>query len=301
VDDMNLGRLLREFGSDDKCREVLEELVWPDGVKCPRCQCEKVSHVEKRHIYDCDSCRYQFSVTAGTILHDTHLPLAKWFAAIYLMCESKKSISARQIQRMLPVASYKTAWYLCHRIRAAMKEVNPEPLAGTVEYDDTWHGGKRKGMGKGYVGNKTTIMGVIERDGPIRLKVEKRMNAKTVSHFLQKTVSPETERIYTDSAPTFEAVDFGTAEHASVDHSAQEWVRGDVHTNSIEGVWSLFKRSVIGAHHQLSEKHLQSYLDEQSFRFNNRKNPHLFRDTLKQLLQAKPLPFKKLTADSYVA
>jgi transposase-like protein len=294
--DMDLLTLARAFDSDAKCREFLEELAWPDGPMCPRCKSDKISRIEKRHQYDCDSCRYQFSVTAGSVFHDTHLPLWKWFAAVYLMCESKKGMSANQIKRTLKVA-YKTAWYLCHRIRAAMKEVNPEPLKGTLEYDDTWHGGSRKGMGKGYVGNKTSIMGVIERGGPIRLKVEKRVNARTVTHFLQKTTGPKMERIYTDSHPAFDAVDFGDAEHAQVDHRAQEWVRGDVHTNSTEGVWSLFKRSVIGSYHQLSEKHLQSYLDEHAFRFNNRKNPYLFRDTLKRLLYAEPLPFEQLTKD----
>jgi len=295
--DMDLLTLARAFNSDNKCREYLEELAWPHGVRCPRCMSDKISHIEKRNQYDCDSCRYQFSVTAGTIFHDSHLPLWKWFAAVYLMCESKKGMSANQLKRTLRVA-YKTAWFLCHRIRAAMKEINAEPLKGTVEYDDTWHGGKRRGMGKGYVGNKTTIMGAIERGGPIRLKVEKRVNAKTVSHFLQKNVSQETEHIYTDAAPTFEGVDFGKTEHDSVDHSAQEWVRGDVHTNSIEGVWSLFKRSVIGSYHQLSEKHLQSYLDEHAFRFNNRKNQFLFRDTLKRLLSTEPLSFEELTKES---
>jgi transposase-like protein len=294
--DMDLLTLARAFYSDAKCREFLEELAWPDGPRCPRCKSNKISHIEKRNQYDCDACRYQFSVTAGTVFHDTHLPLWKWFAAVYLMCESKEGMSANQIKRTLKIA-YKTAWYLCHRIRAAMKEIEPELLRGTVEYDDTWHGGKRRGMGRGYTGNKTSIMGVIERGGPIRLTVEKRVNAKTVSHFLQKSVAPDTEHIYTDAAPRFAAVNFGDAQHDSVDHSTQEWVRGDVHTNSIESVWSLFKRSVIGSYHQLSEKHLQSYLDEHAFRFNNRKNPYLFRDTLQKLLQTPPVPFEELTKE----
>src|SRR5260370_37289250 len=125
--DMNLLTLARAFDSDNKCRQYLEELAWPNGVRCPRCQADTVSHIEKRHQYDCDLCRYQFSVTTGTIFHDTHLPLWKWFAAVYLMGESKKGMSANQIKRTLKVA-YKTAWYLCHRIRAAMKEVDPEAL-----------------------------------------------------------------------------------------------------------------------------------------------------------------------------
>ena len=296
MNDMNLGRLLREFGSDDKCREVLEELAWPDGPRCPRCKSDKLSRVEKRHIYDCDSCRYQFSVTAGTIFHDTHLPLAKWFAAVYLMCESKKSISARQIQRMLPVASYKTAWYLCHRIRKAMQEANPKPLKGTVEYDETFVGGKTRHMGRGYMGNKTAVMGAIERGGPIRFKVEKHVTAKAVQRFLKNATGPAIERIFTDQHPTYQGVDF-PAPHESVNHSAEEWVRGEVHTNSVESAWSLFKRSIVGSYHHLSEKHLAAYLDEQEFRFNNRNNPHLFRDTIKRLLQANPLPFEKLTEE----
>jgi len=296
--DMDLFTLARAFDSDAKCREFLEELAWPDGTRCPRCESDKISRIERRNQYDCDSCRYQFSVTAGSVFHDTHLSLWKWFAAVYLMCESKKGMSANQMKRTLKVA-YKTAWYLCHRIRAAMKEVEPKPLQGTIEYDDTWHGGKRRGMGRGYTGNKTSIMGVIERGGPIRLTVERRVNAKTISHFLQKTAGPNTARVYTDASPTFEGVEFGPADHDSVDHSAQEWVRGDVHTNSIESVWSLFKRSVIGSYHQLSEKHLQSYLDEHAFRFNNRKNRYLFRETLKRLLTTSPVPFAQLVASSF--
>jgi transposase-like protein len=296
VTDMDLLTLPRTFGSDGKCRELLEEIAWPDGPKCPRCQSAKISRIEKRNQYDCDSCRYQFSVTAGSVFHDTHLPLWKWLAAVYLMCESTKGMSARQMQRTLKVA-YKTAWFLCHRIRAAMKEVDPKPLTGTTEYDDTLHGGSRKGMGKGSIGNKTTIMGAIECGGPTRLKVEKRVNAKTVSHFLQKNIAPDAERIITDFAPAYEGVDFGDSEHHMVDHKAKEWVRGDVHSNSIESVWSLFKRSVIGSYHQLSEKHFQSYLDEHAFRFNNRKNPYLFRDTLKHLLNTPPVPFQVLVDD----
>jgi len=175
-----------------------------------------------------------------------------------------------------------------------MQEVNPEPLKGTVEYDETWHGGKRKGMGSGYVGNKTMVMGAIERSGPIRLRVEKRANSATVQHFLSKNTGPQTDRIYTDESPTYKAVEFPVP-HESVDHHAEEWVRGDVHTNSIESVWSLFKRAVIGSYHHLSEKHLQSYLDEISFRFNRRKSETLFIDTLRALIHTPVMTFDKLT------
>jgi hypothetical protein len=213
------------------------------------------------------------------------------------MVEAKKGVSAMQLKRMLGIGGYKTAWYLCHRIRSAMQEANPAPLKGTVEYDNTWHGGARTGVGKGYKGNKTIIMGAIERGGPIRLKVEKRANSRTISKFLMKHTGPETERIYTDSAPAFVAVDFGDVEHAAVDHRAKEWVRGDVTTNSIESVWSLFKRSVVGSFHQLSEKHLQAYLNEFAWRFDRRKSETLFIDTLKALIGAPTLTFAKLTSE----
>lgn len=130
--EMNLPKLVERFGSEEKCRKYLEELRWPGGVQCPRCESKSVSRIVERNQYDCNGCRYQFSVTAGTVMHDSHLPLWKWFLAIYLMVESKKGISAKQLQRTLDV-SYKTAWYLCHRIRDAMSDPDQETLRGIVE------------------------------------------------------------------------------------------------------------------------------------------------------------------------
>src|SRR5690348_6192168 len=127
---IDLCKLIEKFGSEDKCREYLTQLRWPDdAIRCPKCSSEKISAILKRDQYDCDSCRYQFSVTAGTIFHDTHLPLWKWFLATYLLCESRKGMSANQIKRTLGI-SYKTAWYLCHRIRAAMAEADGHKLKG---------------------------------------------------------------------------------------------------------------------------------------------------------------------------
>lgn len=133
-------QMMDRFGTEEKCRAVLEELRWLNGICCPRCKGEKISRIHDRHQFDCDACRYQFSVTSGTIWHDTHLPLRKWFMAIYLTIESKKGFSANQMKRVLGV-SYKTAWFLCHRIRAAMTEQSPAQLNGTVECDETYIGG----------------------------------------------------------------------------------------------------------------------------------------------------------------
>src|SRR5580692_2445417 len=144
-----LCEVLRTFGSDESCREYLEALRWPDRVTCPRCDSSKISRVRERKIFDCDSCRYQFSVLAGTVFQDTKLPLPTWFATTYLMCESRKGISANQVKRMIG-GSYKTSWYLCHRIRATMKEANPELMTGIVEMDETYIGGKNPGKGVWY-------------------------------------------------------------------------------------------------------------------------------------------------------
>src|SRR6266536_3254997 len=177
--EFNLTELIERFGSEDRCHDYLEGLRWPGGVKCPRCESDKISRIVKRRQFDCDSCRYQFSVRVGTLFHDSHLPLWKWFLAVYLIGESRKGVSANQLKRTLGV-SYKTAWYLCHRIRFAMGLVEPDDLEGIVEIDETYVGGsaksgskKAKGT-KGGTAHKVMVMGAIERGGDVRLRVEHR-------------------------------------------------------------------------------------------------------------------------------
>jgi transposase-like protein len=289
---MNLPKLIERFGADDKCREYLEDLRWPNGVECPRCGGRSISRIEKRKQYECNSCRYQFSVTAGTVFHDSHLPLWKWFLSIYLVGESKKGISASQLGRTIGV-SYKTAWYLGHRIRSAMEEDSPIPLRGIVEVDETWVGGKRKVPGEPWAG-KTMILGAVERGGRIRLRVGDRPTRGELQGFVKDSIHDDAKAIYTDAAPAYGDLSDHNTEHEIVAHRRDEWVRADVHTNTVEGVWSLLKRSVIGSYHQLSVKHLPAYLDEISFRFNNRDNPYLFRDTVLRLVDGETLPFKEL-------
>jgi transposase-like protein len=293
--DMNLVELMEQFPNEEQCRKALEILRWPNGVHCPRCDSDKISRVYERNQYDCDSCRYQFSVTSGTMLHDTHLPLVKWFIATYLITESKKGISANQMKRTIGVA-YRTAWYLCHRIRAAMKEVRPEPLIGTVEVDETWVGGKKRGVGRGYKGNKTIVVGAIERGGQVRAQVIESVDRKTLHSFIHSATASDAEAIYTDDWPAYDGVANGDTRHETVKHSAEEWVRHGVHTNTIENVWSLLKRSIIGSYHKVSAKHLDAYLDELEWRFNNRENPFLFRDTLLKLIGSENLPYAQLTS-----
>jgi len=298
---MNLMKLMKDFDTKKECREYLEELRWPDGVECPRCNGKTISRIQKRGQFDCDSCRYQFSVMSGTIFHGSHLPLPTWFVATYLICESKKGISANQMKRTLCV-SYKTAWYLCHRIRKAMIEANPTLLRGDVELDETYIGGKTRMRGHAaYLRNKKMVLGAIERGGKLRLRLEERSktaNQRLIREWIKETTAGDAKRLLTDGHPAYFGIEDADTKHESVDHNKEEWVRGDVHTNTIENAWSLFKRSVIGAYHQVSAKHLDAYLDEFEFRFNNRKNPYLFRDTIKRLIESSNLEYKQLTANA---
>ncbi len=296
--EINLISLIEQFGSEGKCRDYLEELRWPKGVICPRCHSNSISKIEDRNQYDCNSCRYQFSVTAGTVLHDSHLPLWKWFLTAYIMIESKKGISANQIKRTISV-SYKTAWYLCHRVRAAMANALKGKLTGILEADETFVGGKVRGKGHGFKGNKTTVAGIVARGGQARLKVIPDRTRENLHKFLKEHAADEAQAIYTDDWEAYKGIADKDTIHETVNHSIEEWVRGDVHTNTVESVWSLLKRAIIGSYHQISHKHLDAYLDELEFRFDNRKNPYLFREVISRLLQADCLPYEKLTAKDH--
>lgn len=289
-------KLMDRFHSEEACREVLEDLRWPDGIICPHCENKSISRIQKYNVYECNSCRYQFSVKSGTIFHDSHLPLRKWFVAVFLMVESRKGVSANQLKRVLKV-SYKTAWYLCHRIREAMVVDNPMPLSKIVEVDETWVGGKRKHVGHGYKGNKVVVAGATQRDGEARLEVIDDRTREVLHQFIKKHVAPDAEAIYTDDWPAYNGIANHDTRHETVNHSAEEWVRGDVHTNYIENIWSLLKRSLVGSYHKVSKKHLNAYLDELEWRFNNRDNPYLFRDTLLKLVKSENLRYQSLVAE----
>jgi transposase-like protein len=294
--DIDLVSLIDRFHSEERCRDYMERLRWPDGVRCLRCDSDNVLRMDKRDQFVCRSCRYHFSVTAGTIFHDTHLPLWKWFLATYLIVEAKKGISANQLKRTLNV-SYKTAWYLSHRIRAALKEVDAQLLKGIVEVDETFVGGEMEGKGRGYKGNKTVVVGAMQRGGNICLQVVRGTDRETLHGFIRKNTYGDTEAIYTDEWPAYRGIADKDTKHKTVKHRDKEYVAGDVHTNSIENVWSLLKRSIVGSYHQVSAKHLDAYLDELEFRFNNRDNPYMFRDAMRKLLVSENLPYQKLITD----
>ncbi|MDX6442996.1 MAG: hypothetical protein QOH71_70 [Blastocatellia bacterium] len=307
--DMDLMKLIVKFDTDEKCRMALEKLRWPEGVRCVRCGSEKISRNYKRNQFECTPCGYHFSVTAGTIFHDSHLPLRKWFIAIYLISESKKGMSALQLKRVLGVA-YKTAWYLCHRIREAVKDADTTLLgldSGFVECDEAYIGGRSKWMHEkdkdrrrnqyGAITGKKVVFGAIERNGKVRMQSGglDSFSKDELRTFLKAKLAEETKVIATDGHRFYKGLDDDDTIHVTVDHSKGEYVRGLAHTNTLENAWSLFKRSIVGSYHQLSLKHLDRYLDEFEFRFNNRHNPYLFRDTLLRLLASPNLEYKELT------
>src|SRR5579871_870748 len=292
AEQLDIVKLFQEYGTDEACRDYLEHLRWPYGVECPKCGGKSISRIKTRKQFDCNACRHRFSVTTGTVFHDSHLPLPKWFAAVYLLCEAKKGMSALQLKRTLGVAQ-KTAWYLCHRIRAAMVDPDTEPLTGTVETDETYIGGRtRRGQAKK---EKAVVLGAIQRGGKLRVQVAPDATRDSIHGFLNENVAADAEAVYTDSLRSFQGIGDANTRHETVNHARDEWVRGDVHTNSIESAWSLFDRALIGSYHKVSKKHLPAYLQEFEYRFNNRDNPYLFRDVLLRLIDAEKLPYKELT------
>jgi transposase-like protein len=297
---MNLAELMKDFADESKCRAYLEALRWPNGVTCPHCKGAKIYRIASRDQFVCASCEYQFSVTADTIFHDTHLPLATWFLATVLICEAKKGMSACQVQRSLGIKTYKTAWYLCHRIRAAMVEVNRPLLDGKVEMDETFVGGKKRD-GRGYAGahdNKEVVIGIRQRGGDLRFFHAKDVRSGTLEKYIRENISEDVECLYTDDWRAYRGAAKklrADGRHKTIRHKLHIYAKGDVYTNSIESAFSLLKRGVMGTWHKISAKHLQSYCNEMCFRFNNRKNPYLFRDTMLKLIASSNLEYKKLT------
>jgi transposase-like protein len=287
------------FDTDEKCRELLVRLRWPAGVECPRCKMTAVELATTKQLFYCKGCDYQFTVTASTIFNDSHLPLQKWFLATLLLCEARKGMSANQIKRTLGV-SYKTAWYLCHRIRAAMKEVEQPMLDGTVEMDETYVGGKQRGVGSGWRKDKEVVIGIRQRGGDLRFFHADDAKSGTLAQYIKENVSADVEVMVTDDHSAYPfAMDksgVGRERHKTINHSSGHYVDGDVHTNTVESAFSLLKRGIIGSWHKISAKHLTAYLDEMTFRFNRRKRSDLFIDTLRHMVTAPVLTFEKLTA-----
>jgi transposase-like protein len=267
------------FNNDEAARKHLEGIRWPEGPICPHCGTINHAYATKRAgVYRCAEaeCRKDFSVTIGTIFERSHIPLSAWFKAIFLLCSSKKGMSAHQMHRMLGV-TYKTAWFMCHRIREAMKGANSSPLGGTgktVEGDETYFGSKdvirkRTIRGKASHSSKRSVVALVERGGSVRSFHVERADKQTVSKIVRDNVAREST-FYTDESRLYGDSLSHVKAHDTVIHSRGEYVRGDIHTNTVEGFFSVFKRGMKGCYQHCSEKHLHRYLAEFDFRYNNR-------------------------------
>ncbi|HYE35676.1 IS1595 family transposase [Methylocaldum sp.] len=267
------------LGDETKARDLLEAWRWPNGPVCPRCKNagdKRISKLEaqstsrkgvRKGVYFCGACRKQFTVTVGTILERSHVPMSKWVMALSLLCSSKKSISANQVHRMIGV-TYKTAWFMCHRIRHAMTaDPATEPkLTGTVEVDETFVGPRAK--------PKTPVVALVQRDGLARVKVIASVTQKNLGAALSECVSKEAV-VNTDEHPGYKNPLKQWKEHQTVNHSRQEYQRNNqdgskASTNTAESFFSLLKRAIIGAWHHISREHLARYANEFAFRWNTR-------------------------------
>jgi transposase-like protein len=265
------------FTDADKARAHLEALHWPDGPICAHCGVVNEATLIKGAsvrpgLYQCNACRKPFSVTVGTVMEKSKIPLNKWVLAFHLMASSKKGMSAHQMHRMLGV-TYKSTWFMCHRIREAMAPAkNSGPLGsdgGTVEVDETYIG-KKEGRTKGPgTGHKWAVLALVERGGAVRSFPVEDARANTLYPIIDANLSKKAH-LRTDSASAYKMIGWHFASHEMVDHSKDEYVRGDASTNTIEGVFSIFKRGMVGTYQHCGEQHLHRYLNEFDFRYSNR-------------------------------
>lgn len=267
------------FTDETEARKYLESLRWPDGPVCPHCGADsRISLLKgKAHrpgLYFCGDCRKQFSVTVGTVFERSKVPLHKWVLATHLLCSSKKGISSHQIHRTLGV-TYKTAWFMTHRIREAMKDTTASKLggpgsSGIVEADETYFG-KTEGQGKGgHLSKKQKVVALVERGGNVRGFHVPAVNAANLKPILEEHIA-KGARLMTDQAPVYKKLGKEFASHETVDHAHKEYARGDVTTNTIEGFFGILKRGIGGIYQHVGDEHLHRYVNEFSFRYNNRK------------------------------
>ncbi len=293
---MTFAQWEKAFPDEKSCAAYLTANRWPSGViRCPRCGNDPVKpHGTMEFHWLCNACspsgtNYRFSVIAGTIFENTNKPLRDWFRVIHLMLTSKKGISALQIHRMMGFGSYKTAWYMCHRVRAGLANEEFRKLIGYVEVDETYIGGKDQNRHvdkrRGRVGAandplKFAVIGAVERKGNVIARVLDKVNTATMQGFVRQVVATDVSLLSTDAAMGYAHLKEEFA-HGAVDHKARKYVVGAIHTNTIEGFWSLIKRGVMGSYHKVSRKYLPLYVAEFQFRYNNRLNEDIFGEAIR--------------------
>jgi len=289
---MTFQEFMAVFRDEAACRQYLADRRWPDGkVRCPKCGNEKVYTSKARPFNwfcrnktDLHDAPYRFSVLVGTVFENTNVPLEMWFKVLYTILQSKKGVSSRQLRRMFfgERSSLHTAWYVAHRLRASMKDDDFKQLMGIVEVDEMGLGGKDKNRHwdkKQHItglSGKTTVIGAISRKGNVTCQIIEKADTATLNRFVRKAISGSVDLVATDEHGGYAHLDEIGFPHEVVSHGAGEYVRGNIHTNNIEGFWALFKRGVVGTFHNVSKKYLPLYLNEFQFRHNNRKNPDIF-------------------------
>lgn len=273
----NLNEVIKYFSDEGRCQTMLEKMRWPDGrIICPYCGIRDAYRMGDCKLYKCreKKCGNKFSILVGTVLESTKLPLSKWMTAIYLITAHKKGISSCQLARDLDIGQ-KAGWFMLHRIREMLRDKANDPLSNVVEIDETYIGGKWANMSKkkrakmveSGIDNKVPVMGMVERGGNAKLTV---IGKRTFKEAVRENVDINAY-IMTDEHNSYQGLEPEFASHSFINHSQGEFVRDDVHTNSVEGFFSLFKRTVFGIYHQISPKHLQAYCHESVFRYNTRK------------------------------
>ncbi len=282
----NIIKFVRRFPDEKSCRDYLADSRWGSQPVCPHCGFSaKIYRINDGKLYRCAKCMKQFTVRVGTIFEDSALPLQKWFMAIYILTAHRKGISSCQLARDIEVTQ-KTAWFMLHRIRYAVSTKSFEKkLTGTIEADESYFGGEEKNKHfdkrikaahNGGTNGKTAVFGIVQRGGIVTAHKIERVNKKTTDEILKAHVHPDST-IITDDWKGYKDLDVEFLHHYSVNHSKKEYVRGRVHTNNIEGFWSLMKRGIHGTYHQVSKKHLQQYADEYAYRYNSRKETDIDR------------------------
>jgi transposase len=264
----------RDYPDETACLERLRSRRYPDGSTCEKCERVTKYHRDaNRKSYSCQWCGHHVHPTAGTIFHKSATPLRLWFYAVFLMAQTRCGISAKQLERELGV-TYKTAWRIFNKIRSMLQDDDDEPLSGTVEMDETYVGGRRRGEKRGRPSedsHKTPVFGMGQRQGHVVAKTVPNARRATLMPHVRNKVLPESV-VYTDEFTVYDRLNRDGYRHSRVHHAEEVHVAGDVHTNTIDGFWSLVKRGIAGVYHSVSSKHLQGYLDEYAFRYNHRKD-----------------------------
>lgn len=283
----------REFPNDRACLKFIFDQRYGKDYECPKCHKTGFYPVTGRKSYECAWCGYQISPLAGTIFHKSSTSLRGWFFAIFLMSTSKNGVSAKEIQRQTGV-TYKTAWRIQNQIRKLMHPKRSNKLKGTVEIDDTYIGGKRPGKRGRGAGGKTPVLGMVERKGEVKASVVENLKSKTVVPLITEGVEEETH-LMTDEFLSYAKMKNLGYDHDVIKHGVKEYVKGKVHTNTIEGFWSQLKRSINGTYHSVSLEHLQLYVDEFAWRYNHRKSSvPLFELLLREVVEMPSLTGRKI-------